>query len=71
MEIITAYVRLLSYDEAILVINKMKQIGGDGAIVAGGISLSGDEKQIIKIFSYLRSNFKRFQVTFSPPHISE
>ena len=61
------YVRLLTYKEALKVIDKMIEIGGYGNIISGGISLEGSEDNFIQIKEYLDKNCVSYKLSNKHP----
>ena len=67
--IIRNYIRLLTYDQAVQTIAKIKDIGGYGNIVPSGIKIEGTTKQIDELTKWLGENEFRFEICFKQPHL--
>ena len=61
------YIRLLSYDEAVSVTDKMEVLGGNGNITGGGISLTGTQNQWDEILTFMEENCNSFELSKSSP----
>jgi len=61
------FVRLLTYSEADKVTDKMDEIGGQGSITVGGISLTGTQKQFDDIISFMKKTCNRFELSQEHP----
>lgn len=61
------YVRLLSYDEAVLVVLKMRELGGYGNVTMQGIYLEGDDSLVKDIIDFMSNNVTRYEICFQHP----
>lgn len=67
--IITNYIRLLTYDQAIQTIAKIKELGGYGNIVTAGIRIQGTDEQIGDLIKWLDKNKFIFELCAKQPHL--
>jgi acylphosphatase len=68
-EIITNYIRLLTYDQATQTIAKIKELGGYGNIVPAGICIQGTDNQIGDLIKWLNENNFTFELCTKQPYL--
>ena len=67
MEKIHFFIRLLTYDEAVKVCDKMIELGGYGNITVGGISVEGSKAQWQDLITFLGELDARYELCKDHP----